>query len=330
MRPPVGFACEFEDLGARQRLDDAVRQIGRAHVGDSRRIDRVARRSAQKIAQEGEARLARPRTESREPVGAELRRVAGLAGVARPGVVDADASRGAQSGAEHGLLLGAEKVEPCGQEPHDLALRDRKAGRVQHRRDPLAGHLALEAQHQNQANKVRTAAAHDARRKISRHRLPVRRHPALAPVERHIGFERDVLNGDLVVALETRAGRRRRLERHRAVDGQLRHAGPATTRRRPVRFARPLRRRSLRRLLHPRRLHRRSRRQALQTPDLVLQLLVLAPRSRQRRSQLLALFAKTLDLADQSANQPDQFGRAKTFKRINRASCHSRLESGLR
>ena len=73
-----------------ERIDDAVRQIGRAHIGRRRRVDRVARRPAQEIAQEREARFARSGAERREPVGAELRRVAGLAGVARAGVVDAD------------------------------------------------------------------------------------------------------------------------------------------------------------------------------------------------------------------------------------------------
>jgi hypothetical protein len=60
------------------------------------------------------------------------------AGVARPGVVDADEGRGAKAGAEDGFLLGAEQVEPRGQEPHHLALRDRKAGSGQHGHDPLA------------------------------------------------------------------------------------------------------------------------------------------------------------------------------------------------
>jgi len=50
MRPPVCLTGEFEDACAAQRIDDAVRQIGRAHIGYGRRIDRIARRAAQKIA----------------------------------------------------------------------------------------------------------------------------------------------------------------------------------------------------------------------------------------------------------------------------------------
>lgn len=254
--------------------------------------------------------------------------VAGLAGVARPGVVDADEAGGAKAGGEDGLLLGAEQVEPCGQEPHHLALRDRKARGGQHGHDPLAGHLALEMQRQDQAMQVRTATPDNARRKVGRHRPPVRRRPALAPVERDLGLERNVLNDDLLVTLVARARRRRGWQRHRAVDAQLRHPGTATAwRLRRTRLARLLRRPTLGRLLHARRLERRPRRQALQTPDLVLQLLVLEPGSRQRGGQLLVLLAKTLHLADQAANQPDQFGRAKTFKRINRSRGHLQLES---
>ena len=319
MRPPVGFTGEFEDFCASQRIDDAVRQIGRAHIGHRRRVDRIARRPAQKIAQEHEARFARSGAERREPVRAELRRVTGLAGVARPGVVDADAGRGAKAGAERRFLLGAEQVQLGGHEPHHLALRDRQARSGQHGHDPLTGHLTLKMQRQNQTMQMRAAAAHNARRQFSRYRPPVRHRPPLAPVERHLGFERNILNDDVFVALVTRTRRRRRRQRHRAVDAQLRHAGTATARRRRIRLARLLRRKTIGRLFHARRLHWRSRRQALQTPDLVLKLLVLEPRRRQRRVLLLVFFPKPLNLADQSANQPDQLGRAKTLKRIIRA-----------
>ncbi len=50
MRPPIGFTGEFEDLGLAERFDDAMRQIGRVHIGQGRRIDRVARRPAQEVA----------------------------------------------------------------------------------------------------------------------------------------------------------------------------------------------------------------------------------------------------------------------------------------
>ena len=174
--------------------------------------------------------------------------------------------------AEHRFLLGAEQLQLGGHEPHHLALRDRQARSGQQRHDPLTGHLTLKMQRQNQTMQMRAAAAHDARRQFSRYRPPVRHRPPLAPVERHLGFERNILNDDVFVALVTRTRRRRRRQRHRAVDAQLRHAGTATARRRRIRLARLLRRKTIGRLFHARRLHWRSRRQTLQTPDLVLKL----------------------------------------------------------
>ncbi len=50
MRPPIGLAGEFQDLRAPQGIDDAAGQIGRAHIGRRRRVDRVARRPAQEVA----------------------------------------------------------------------------------------------------------------------------------------------------------------------------------------------------------------------------------------------------------------------------------------
>ena len=55
MGRPLGLAAEFENVCfenvcAHERVDDPVGQIGRAHVGFRRRIDRVARRSAEQVA----------------------------------------------------------------------------------------------------------------------------------------------------------------------------------------------------------------------------------------------------------------------------------------
>jgi len=125
MGRPLGFGAEFEAVCADERLDDAVRQIGRAHVGFHRRVDRVAgpRRCAEQGAEERGAGFVRPGAERGEPVGAELRRGAALAGVARSGVVDADQAGSAKTGGEDGLLLGAEQVQFGDQEPRDLTLR---------------------------------------------------------------------------------------------------------------------------------------------------------------------------------------------------------------
>jgi hypothetical protein len=50
MGHPLGLAAEFADVCAGERVDDPVREIGGAHIGGRRSVDRIARRPAQKIA----------------------------------------------------------------------------------------------------------------------------------------------------------------------------------------------------------------------------------------------------------------------------------------
>src|SRR5208337_1770637 len=85
--------------------------------------------------------------------------------------------------------------------------------------------------------------------------------------------------------------------------------------------------RRLRRFLHPRRLQRRPWRQMLQPRDLVLQRLVLALQPSRFPLQRFIRRPKPPHLAEQIANQADQFGRSHPFKRITRARRHPQLES---
>ncbi len=54
---------------AAEPVDDVVRQIAGAHVGDRRGIDHIGRRPAQQAAEESQARLAGPGAERGEAVG---------------------------------------------------------------------------------------------------------------------------------------------------------------------------------------------------------------------------------------------------------------------
>ena len=88
---------ESERSMAGEPVDDVLRQIGAAHVGDRRRVDHVARRAAQQTAQESQARFARPGAERGEPVGADVGGETAFAGMARAGVVDGDEGRARQA-----------------------------------------------------------------------------------------------------------------------------------------------------------------------------------------------------------------------------------------
>src|SRR5271166_5297255 len=160
-------------------------------------------------------------------------------------------------------------------------------------------------------------------------RVAVRRPPALAPIERRFGSQHQVLNDDFLVALVARAGRRLDRRRHRPVDRKLGDARTAPPLRRLALL--PLRPdfRSIRRLVHPGRLERRTRRQMLQPRNLVLQRLVLNPLHRQSFAQLLVLRPQTPHLRNQIANQTEQLGRRHAFKRINRERRHTGLNQAV-
>jgi hypothetical protein len=136
MRHPFRLTGEVVSFSALQRVDDAVRQIGRAHVGEGRRVDRITRRPAHEVAQERQPRLARPRAKRREARRTKLRGEASLARVPGARIVDGDVGRSAQSRFEHRVVLGLKRLQRGAQQSHDLSLRDRHADSVQKRHDP--------------------------------------------------------------------------------------------------------------------------------------------------------------------------------------------------
>ena len=143
---------------AAEPIDDVVRQIAGAHVGDRRGIDHIARRPAQHAAEESQARLAGPGAERGEAVGADVSGEAGLAGVPGPGVVDGDEGRAPQTGGENLGVLGVERLQIDGQQTHDPPFRNHHAHAIQQRQNPIAAHLSLKVQHQDQALKMRAIA----------------------------------------------------------------------------------------------------------------------------------------------------------------------------
>ena len=315
---------------AGELVDDVLRQIGAAHVGDRRRVDHVAGRAAEQTAQESQARFPRPGAERGEPVGADVGGETALAGMARAGVVDGDEGRAGKPRPQHRFVLGAEISS--------LAVKSRTTWRLEITRPRpvrsatirLAGHLALKMQHQHQTMQMRAAAADNPRRQRRNQRLAVRRLPALAPIARRLGLQHQVLNDDLLDSPcgASPPGRRPKAFPSRSIEsletpGPRRRFAASSCRA----WAPPLR--PIRRLLHPGRLLRRTRRQMLQPRDLVLQRLVLNPQPRQGRAHLLVLRPQPLHFANQLANQADQLGRRHAFKRINRARRHARLESSL-
>ncbi len=107
-------------------VDDLLRQISAAHVGDRRRVDHIAGRAAEQTSKESQARFPLAGAECGESIGADVGGETALAGMARAGVVDGDEGRAGKSRPQHRFILGAEAVELGGHKPHHLVLGDRQ------------------------------------------------------------------------------------------------------------------------------------------------------------------------------------------------------------
>ena len=131
-----------------------------------------------------------------------------LAGVPGPRVADGDEGRAPQTGGENLGVLGAERLQIDGQQTHDQPFRNHHAHAVQQRQNPIAGHLSLKVQHQDQALKMRAIAPDDARIEPRSQSSPIGRLPTLAPIARHRRVQNQILNNDLLITLGARASRR--------------------------------------------------------------------------------------------------------------------------
>src|ERR1700758_5680710 len=121
MPRPVLRAGENSLLMIRQFVDDGPRQVAVLHIAERCVVDHVERRAATQPRQKRLARLARTGTKHREGIGADLRGIAVLAGVARAGVVDRYIGA-AEAGFQNRFVLGPESLELGRQEADSLPL----------------------------------------------------------------------------------------------------------------------------------------------------------------------------------------------------------------
>lgn len=169
----------------------------------------------------------------------------------------------------------------AGQEPQHLALGDHQPQAGQKGRDPLDRHLALVMLQQNEPKQFRSEMAAQAGRQRCRDHLAVGAQPAFSTVADHPGLEPKVLDDEVLVAFETRPGRRRDRERLLLVDHQLLTARPGAFL--AALPPRPL----LRCLFHARWLELGLALVPLQPRDLLLQRFDLGVLVRELRHQLL-------------------------------------------
>ena len=132
--------------------------------------------------------------------------------MAGPGVVDAYPGGGFQAGAQNIAHLLKEHLLVVDQHAHDLALGDRDANRMQLRRQPGDGHLALMVLGQHEAAQFGAEMAFDAAWQRRDDRAPVRRQPTLPAIAHDMRAKHDVVDDEVLVALEPRTARNRSLE----------------------------------------------------------------------------------------------------------------------
>ena len=209
MRRP-GLLVGKAALGMRdQAVDHRAGQMVPAHVGHCHLIDHVVVVTGAQAVEEVGAGLRQAGAEGGEPAVADLSRHAVAPGMTRPGVVDTNPGRARQARAQHLPILGHECAKPAGQQPHHLPLGDGDADAFEQRGQPLAGHLALDMAGQHEPAQRRAKATNDPGRKRRDDRTPVRRQPALAAVADHPRHQQQILDDDVLIALEARPGRRR-------------------------------------------------------------------------------------------------------------------------
>ena len=134
----------------------------------------------------------------------------------------------AQPGPQHLARLGEEGVLARVQQADDLALGDQDADRPELGHQARHGDLALVVLGQHEAAQLRPEVADDAGRHRREHGPAVGGQPALAAEAHDVRAEHQVLDQEVLVALEARAGGDVRLDDALLVDGEPLGLAPAT------------------------------------------------------------------------------------------------------
>ena len=112
----------------------------------------------------------------------------------------------AQAGPQHVARLVEEGVLALVQQPDDLALGDRDADGPELRHQARHGDLALVVLEQHEAAQLRPEVADDPGRHRRDDGPPVRGQPALAAEADDVRAQHEILDQEVLVALEARAG----------------------------------------------------------------------------------------------------------------------------
>ncbi len=135
-------------------------------------------------------------------------------------IVDADPARHRQAGPQHVACFIKEGALALVQQPNDLALRDRDADSPELGYQTRHGHLALVVLEQHEPTQLRPDMTGDAGRHGCRDGHPVRGQPTLAAEANDVRPQHEILNEEVLVALEAGARWNGRLNGALLVDGE--------------------------------------------------------------------------------------------------------------
>jgi hypothetical protein len=193
-----------------------------AHVGQRLGVDDVVGMPGPQQFEEVQPALAGRGAEPGEIVVADLRATAVRCPVPRPGVVHRDPASACQPGPQHIAALVEEALLIEDQQAHDLPLGDGDPHRPQLRDQARHGRLTLVVLGQHIAPKLGPEVAIHPARQRRHDQLPLWRQPALTAVADGLGAQHQILDQEILVALEPRAGRCRGLD-DLVLDGHARH-----------------------------------------------------------------------------------------------------------
>ena len=208
--------------------DGCLGQLVLAHVGERSFVDHIVVAPGPQQLKKIQPALRAGGCKKGEAIVADMsaKAVLGLMPGAR--IVNGQPGRRKKPCAQHLDVFFEESVLLAAQEPHDLPLGDVDAQTGQLRSQARDRDLPLVVLAQDEALEVRAEMAADAFWQRGHHRLAGWKQPALAPVADRPRLDDDILDDEVLVALEARAFRQAvRLEDTGLVNGERRPLGAA-------------------------------------------------------------------------------------------------------
>ena len=220
-------AGDFADCCMGMCLQAAQWLLGQTlfvQVGQGVRIEAVADAAGVEQLQKVDPTLAAGARKPGEPVVADLRHVAVVAPMARPGIVHRDVATDLQAGHQQLVLLLEKTPDAAAEQRVDLSHRDVDAPRAQLFVQQRLGDVAVVVLVERVAAKLRPeVSAVEVRRQLTKQALAVRRLPDLQAVTCVVWLDAQILHHEVAIALEARVLRNRHLRRdlERLVDREL-------------------------------------------------------------------------------------------------------------